>query len=1025
VFSYVVQTADVDTDGIEIAANALALNGGTINLTTNTATAANRDHEAVAASTSHKVDGAAASISSVAFTNQPTGTYRTIGGDIEVTVTFDRPVTVTGTPRIPLSPAFGPSNAVRFADYDSGAGTKNLVFKYTLVEGDDSDGTQASVAANALVLSGGTIRTGTEAAALAHIQVSSGKTVSAKRPRINAITVSPGPGVDRDLNGAADTYVGGSDINVTVGFDQNIDVDRMGQDSHVQIVLTIGTTDYALAYSGRSGSAGITFAGHTVDTTDRDDDGITLKRQSATNHVIRLSGTPSAATIKSVASLGGNDADLTLATDPKVTWTPAGEDPVTSLNVRGTNAAPTSSASRVATATDTDYTFRVADFTFSDSESDPLKEVQIVSLPTSGQGALTLSGTAVTAGQTVSRSDITNLVFDPVATFEGDASFTFKAVDSFGAASTAAATMTVAVGASVSLSFNSAGADNAYHTNDAIEITAMFGESVTVGTTGGRPRIPFTIGTTVRHAVYASGSGSTALVFSYTVVAADLDADGIEVAENALELNSGTINLTSNTATEAALDHAAVPANAARKVNVAKPAAPAAPSVSTTDGTTLTVTWTAPANTRPDITDYDVEYRRKNVPGGDPTDWTDASHTGTALTATITGLVQGASYEARVRATNSEGASDWSAAGAGHTGPARVVSAETNEAGTLVFATFTKNIGAFGLPDQYGVRVNVGRVHVPQQTSSDDAGRLVIRLFDSQTAQHGDTRTLEYTAPAAGAALADADGLGIASFSGQSITNNVPAPAPTVTKATLQGTVLEITFSQTLGALPTQLQTAFTVKLGTTAQTLRTNSPVSISGSVLSLVLAAAPGASAVTVSYAKPATAGGRLTGADGSEVEGFTDQAVIRPATVQSATTSENGGEVQITFTKNISGAGVSQSRFTVTIQGNTVPNRTPSAISISGAVLTLTLRDTVTVGETVLVRYNKPATGTKLTDSDDLEIETFLNQSVTNAVPTVFQSATTNAAGNAVTVTVNALPGGAHTPGVPDPVGNSPMS
>ncbi|MDE2982022.1 MAG: fibronectin type III domain-containing protein [Gemmatimonadota bacterium] len=623
VFSYVVQTADVDPDGIEIAANALALNGGTINLTTNTATAANRDHEAVAASTSHKVDGAAASISSVAFTNQPTGTYRTIGGDIEVTVTFDRPVTVTGTPRIPLSPAFGPSNAVRFADYDSGTGTKNLVFKYTLVEGDNSDGTQASVAANALELNGGTIRTGTEDAALAHVQVSSGKTVSAKRPRINAITASPGPGVDRDLNGAADTYVGGSDINVTVGFDQNIDVDRMGQDSHVQIVLTIGTTDYALAYSGRSGSAGITFAGHTVDTTDRDDDGITLKRQSATNHVIRLSGTPSAATIKSVASLGGNDADLTLAADPKVTWTPAGENPVTSLNVRGTNAAPTSSASRVATATDTDYTFRVADFTFSDSESDPLKEVQIVSLPTSGQGALTLSGTAVTAGQTVSRSDITNLVFDPVATFEGDASFTFKAVDSFGAASAAAATMTVAVGASVSLSFNSAGADNAYHTNDAIEITAMFGESVTVGTTGGRPRIPFTIGTTVRHAVYASGSGSTALVFSYTVVAADLDADGIEVAENALELNSGTINLTSNTATAAALDHAAVPANAARKVNVAKPAAPAAPSVSTTDGTTLTVTWTAPANTRPDITDYDVEYRRKNVPGGDPTDWTD------------------------------------------------------------------------------------------------------------------------------------------------------------------------------------------------------------------------------------------------------------------------------------------------------------------------------------------------------------------------------------------------------------------
>ena len=105
----------------------------------------------------------------------------------------------------------------------------------------------------------------------------------------------------------------------------------------------------------------------------------------------------------------------------------------------------------------------------------------------------------------------------------------------------------------------------------------------------------------------------------------------------------------------------------------APPAAPAAPTVSKTDGTSLTVTWTEPANAIPAVTDYDVRYRRK----GD-TAWTDHPHEGTALTTTITGLMQGASWEAQVAASNDAGPGRWSASGSGHTGPARFVRAETN-----------------------------------------------------------------------------------------------------------------------------------------------------------------------------------------------------------------------------------------------------------------------------------------------------------------------------------------------------------
>ena len=97
-----------------------------------------------------------------------------------------------------------------------------------------------------------------------------------------------------------------------------------------------------------------------------------------------------------------------------------------------------------------------------------------------------------------------------------------------------------------------------YTEGDAIELTVTFSEAVTVDTTDGTPQIPLTVGTATRQAVYASGSTTTALVFSYTVVAGDNDTDGVEVAQNALTANSGTIqNAIGN---DAVLDHNSIAA---------------------------------------------------------------------------------------------------------------------------------------------------------------------------------------------------------------------------------------------------------------------------------------------------------------------------------------------------------------------------------------------------------------------------------------------------------------------------------
>ena len=84
------------------------------------------------------------------------------------------------------------------------------------------------------------------------------------------------------------------------------------------------------------------------------------------------------------------------------------------------------------------------------------------------------------------------------------------------------------------------------------------------------------------------------------------------------------------------------------------PGKPDAPAVTTSTLNSLALEWTAPTNSGPAITDYDVQYKES---GGEFADW---EHIGTGLTTTITNLKRNASYEVQVRAHNAEGTSDWS-----------------------------------------------------------------------------------------------------------------------------------------------------------------------------------------------------------------------------------------------------------------------------------------------------------------------------------------------------------------------------
>ena len=78
------------------------------------------------------------------------------------------------------------------------------------------------------------------------------------------------------------------------------------------------------------------------------------------------------------------------------------------------------------------------------------------------------------------------------------------------------------------------GLNETYAAGDAIEVTVTFAESVTVDTMDGIPQIGLTIGTMPKLAGYASGSGTAALVFTYTVAESDLDTDGVSTGAGSI-----------------------------------------------------------------------------------------------------------------------------------------------------------------------------------------------------------------------------------------------------------------------------------------------------------------------------------------------------------------------------------------------------------------------------------------------------------------------------------------------------------
>ncbi len=496
-FRHAVQAGENDADGI--AVGVLGLHSGIIK------DAAGNDAtltlNSVGNTSGVLVDTSAPTVNSVAV--PANGTYIT-GQDLDFTVNFSEVVTVTGTPQLALT--LGSSTV--YADYLSGGGSSVLTFRHAVQTGEnDADG----IAVGALGLNSGILKdaAGNDASlTLNSVASTSGVLVDTSAPTVNSVAVP--------ANG---TYTTGQNLDFTVNFDEAVTVDTSG--GTPRLVLTLGSSTVYADYLSGSGSSVLTFR-HAVQAGENDADGIAVGALGLNS-----------GTIKDAA---GNDATLTLS----------GVGSTSSVLVDTT--APTVTTVAVP-ANGTYTTGQNLDFTVNFDEA--------VTVDTSGgtpRLVLTLGSSTVYADY-LSGSGSSALTFrHAVQAGENDADGI-----AVGALGLNSGTIKDAAGNDATLTLNSVGntsgvlvdtsapvvssvavpVNDTYISGENLAFSVNFSKAVTVDSSGGMPYLALTVGSSTVQASYASGSGSTALIFSYPIQAGDQDSDGIAV--RALSANGGTL----------------------------------------------------------------------------------------------------------------------------------------------------------------------------------------------------------------------------------------------------------------------------------------------------------------------------------------------------------------------------------------------------------------------------------------------------------------------------------------------------
>ena len=675
-FTYTVAAGNLSTQGIAFLADKLSVGPGASILGAQagqlSGTAVDLSFAKVDHDPGHKVDGVKprlAATNTISVTSSPgtDGTYG-IGDVIDVTVRFNEAVTVTtlGNPVTDpnLQVAVGVENDFNdwnSVPYHSGSGTTDLVFRYTVKEGDvDADG--ISVPANAIAL-------------------------------------GP-PGRSSKIADAAGNEAGFSQLqNSRSGRFTNHKVD--GKRATVTSAAVRDSTLTITFNEALGAAANLANAAFTVEKTPA----------GGSERTVSLSGTP---------SISGAAVTLTLAsaivetdTDVKVSYAA----PTTGTDNKLVDAA----GNAVESFTDR----RVASDTFAPTVRDAWVNGSTLTLTfgepldtaaAPAPGAFTISGT--TAATTVTKvafksGDATKveLTLNP-AVGSGESSVTVSysrpaANPLKDASGNRVANFSETVNTNAAPGFPS----NAPATL-SVEENSAAGAAVgaVAATDPDGDALTYTLDSASAEAFAIDGDGAITV------------AGAVALDHEAKPSWSVTVSVSDGKASDGTADPA-VDATHSLTINVAdvgEPpgAPPTAVEVTGTSNTSVRVSWTAPpAETdRPAVTGYDLRWFEGASDPDLDSQWSTRALEEAATSTTITGLHAGSTYRVQVRAKNADGGGPWSDSGSGSTTvlvPANCDADSTTTQDWIASVTSTSRSITVTLndpPQGGGISINICRV---------------------------------------------------------------------------------------------------------------------------------------------------------------------------------------------------------------------------------------------------------------------------------------------------------------------------
>jgi len=567
-FRYQVQASDVDADGISIGANALTLNGGTITTLDGSANAMlDLGSHAIANDAVHKVNGALAtapSIGGVRIVSTVSDTTYTRGEEIDVEVSWDRRIVVTGTPQLALTIGAQTRQASYYGRSGVSTGAPRMYFSY-YVQASDMDSDGLSIGANALTLNGGTITLQGSSTTNANLGLGSHAISNNANHRVDGSIGTGVTGVSIAAPASGDsTFKVDEQVDVTVTFSGPVDVTNSWSQALPYLLLEIGSQTRAASYFSGDGTSSWLFR-YSVQSSDADADGISIAADAlcCTGKVL-VSGTSTNAAVglgshaianSAAHKVDGSMEDAPVVSDVQITTRPASGSTYALgefINAEVLFDRPVQVTGKPVLALTIGSQTRQADLRTQGTWLSFRYYVQASDVDADGlsigANALTLNGGTITAS-----NGSANAVLDL-----GSHAIANDAVHKVnGALATAPSIARIWFVESVDN-------DSTYTLGDEIAFTVIWDRSVIVT---GTPQLALTIGAQTRQASYYSGTGSQYTRYRYYVQASDVDTDGLSIGANALTLNGGTITLLGSSTTNANLDHHAIPDSATHKVD--------------------------------------------------------------------------------------------------------------------------------------------------------------------------------------------------------------------------------------------------------------------------------------------------------------------------------------------------------------------------------------------------------------------------------------------------------------------------